>query len=408
MNTPICTDSLDLHEVAHGDPNARQKLLENAELLAPFLGQRVAKAEAARTLSARTIADFHRAGFWRMLQPKHWGGIEVHPNTFFDVQIKIAAAHPSAAWVLGVVAVHNWQLALFDLQAQQDVWGDDPTVLVSSSYAPTGKVEKVDGGFRVSGRWSFSSGVDHCGWAFLGGFAPSPEGSPPDMRTFLVPLSEATVEDTWHTVALKATGSKDVLLDGVFVPEHRTHKMSDGFKCDNPGNAVNDSPLFRLPFGQVFVRSVSTTSIGIAKGALEFYRSVTQTKVGAADGNRAAKDPSAQMACARAASSIDQLELVLHRNMDTLMADATAGVRTGIDQRVAYRWDSSETVTKAVGVVDELFSLCGGRALFLSSPMHRYFVDVHGARAHYANRPDASGRNFGRVQLGMRTTDYFL
>jgi 3-hydroxy-9,10-secoandrosta-1,3,5(10)-triene-9,17-dione monooxygenase len=397
-----------LNHIETGDPDAREKLLENADLLLPFLAQRVAKSEAARQISRETIADFHRAGFWRMLQPARWGGLEVHPNTFFDVQIKVASAHPSAAWVLGVVAVHNWQLALFDIQAQEEVWGERPDVLISSSYAPTGTVEKVEGGYRFSGRWSFSSGVDHCEWAFLGGFAPSPEGCPPDMRTFLVPLSEATIEDTWHTMALKGTGSKDVILDDVFVPEHRTHKMSDGFKCDNPGNAVNDAPLYRLPFGQVFVRSVSTTSIGIAKGALQFYRSVTQTKVGAADGNRAAKDPSAQMACARAASTIDQLELVLHRNMNAMMADAEAGQRTSIERRVAYRWDSSEAVTKAVAVVDELFSLCGGRALFLSSPMHRYFLDVHGARAHYANRPDSSGRNFGRVQLGMRTTDYFI
>ncbi len=408
MNTPVSTNTLSLHAVELGDPDLREKLLDNARMLLPFLGERVARSEARRSLLPETIADFHRAGFWRMLQPRQWGGLEVHPNTFFDVQITIATAHPSAAWVLGVVAVHNWQLALFDQQAQEDVWGERTDVLVSSSYAPTGKVEVVEGGYRVSGRWSFSSGVDHCQWAFLGGFVPTPEGTPPDMRTFLVPLSDATIEDTWHTVALKGTGSKDVLLDGVFVPEHRTHRMSDGFKCDNPGNAVNDAPLFRLPFGQIFVRSVSTTSIGIAKGALAFYRSVTQTKVGAADGNRAARDPSAQMACARAASTIDQLELVLHRNMDELMQNAEQGVRTEVERRVAFRWDSSETVGKAVSVVDELFSLCGGRALFLSSPMHRYFVDVHGARAHYANRPDTSGRNYGRVQLGMRTTDYFL
>ncbi len=397
-----------LNPIEHGDPDVRAKLLDNAQRLLPVLRERVAASEAARHVLPETIADFHRAGFWKMLQPQMFGGLEVHPNTFFDVQITIAAAHPSAAWVLGVVAVHNWQLALFDLKAQQDVWADDPTVLVSSSYAPTGTVEAVEGGFRLSGRWSFSSGVDHCGWVFLGGFAPSPEGSPPDMRTFLVPLSDATIDDTWHVMALKATGSKDVLLDGVFVPDHRTHKMSDGFRCDNPGNAHHDAPLFRLPFGQVFVRSVSTTSIGIAKGALEFYLSVTSNKVGAADGNRASKDPATQMACARAASTIRQLELVLHRNMDTLMDGAERGERTSVETRVAYRWDSSEAVSKAVEVVDELFALCGGRALFLSSPMHRYFSDVHGARAHYANRPDSSARNFGRVQLGMRTTDYFI
>jgi 3-hydroxy-9,10-secoandrosta-1,3,5(10)-triene-9,17-dione monooxygenase len=386
----------------------RDELVARAKALQPALRQRIPQAEADRKLPPETIADFQAAGFFKMLQPKRWGGFEVHPNTFFDVQMTVAEACPSSAWVLGVVAVHNWQLALFDVRAQEDVWGEDPSTLVSSSYAPTGKVSKVDGGYQISGRWSFSSGCDHCQWIFVGGFAPSPEGSPPDMRTFLVPFSDAVIEDNWHTMALKGTGSKDVVISGAFVPEHRTHRMGDGFKCNSPGNAVNDAPLYRLPFGQVFTRSVSTTAIGITRGALDFYRSVTAVKTGAADGKQARIDPTAQMACARAASTVDAMELVLHRNFDRMMELAEAGETLSIEDRVAWRWDSSDVVGKAVDVVDELFGLCGARALFTNSPMHRYFCDVHGARAHYANRPEASGRNFGRVQLGMRTQDFFI
>jgi 3-hydroxy-9,10-secoandrosta-1,3,5(10)-triene-9,17-dione monooxygenase len=386
----------------------REQLLANVAELLPTLRQRVAQSEANRCISAETIADFHDAGFFRMLQPRRWGGLEVHPSTFFDVQIQVATAHPSAAWVLGVVGVHNWQMALFDERAQEEVWGEDQRTLVSSSYAPTGKVTAAEGGFILNGRWSFSSGIDHCDWVFLGGFAPSPEGSPPDMRTYLIPRSDFEVEDNWHTIALRGTGSKDVILKDVFVPGYRTHKMSDGFRCSSPGNATNPAALYRLPFGQIFTRSVSTSAIGIAKGALSFYREVTSTKVGAADGNRAAKDPSSQMACARSSSAIDQLELVLHRDMNEMMSHAESGERMSIERRTAWRWGSSEAVSRAVSVVDELFSLCGARALFTSSPMHRYFVDVHGARAHYANRPDSSGRNFGRVQLGGRTQDYFI
>jgi 3-hydroxy-9,10-secoandrosta-1,3,5(10)-triene-9,17-dione monooxygenase len=353
------------------------------------------------------VADLQEAGFFKMLQPKRYDGLEVHPNTFFDVQMAIAEACPSTAWVLGVVAVHNWQLALFDPRAQEEVWGEDTSTLISSSYAPTGKVARVDGGFRLSGRWSFSSGCDHCDWAFLGAFVPV-ESGPPDMRTFLVPKTDYTIDDTWYTIALKATGSKDVVLDNVFVPEYRTHRMVDGFKCHSPGNDQNDSPLYKLPFGQVFVRSVSTTSLGIARGALAFYKSVTATKVGAADGNRAALDPTTQMAVARAASTIEQCEMILHRNFNEMMAYVERNESIPLDQRVAWRWDSSETVSRCVTVVDELFTLCGGRAIFQDSPMSRYFRDVHGARAHYANRPDASGRNYGGVQLGQKTKDYFI
>ena len=392
-----------------GDAAAvRAALLENAANLLPILRERAAGAEAARRIPAETIDDFRRAGFFRMLQPRRFGGFEVHPGTFFDVQIRVATACPSSAWVLGVLAIHNWQLALFPDAAQQEVWGEDPGRRISSSYAPTGRVVAVDGGYRISGRWSFSSGCDHCDWVFLGGFAPVAEGQPPDMRTFLVPRCDYRIEDTWHTIALRATGSNDVVLDDVFVPEHRTHKMTDGFLCKSPGNEVNPAPLYRLPFGQLFVRSVSTTAIGIAIGALDFYKSVTATKVGAADGNKAAEDSAAQEACAHAASALDQVQLVLHRNLDSMMASSERGERIPVEQRVAWRWDSTEAVGRCVSVVDELFALCGARALFTDSPMHRFFLDVHGARAHYANRPEASGRNFGRVLLGKRSTDYFL
>jgi len=382
-------------------------LLEKARALQPVLRERAETTATLRRLPDETIRDLQEAGFFKMLQPTRFGGLEVHPNTFFDVQMAIAEACPSTAWVLGVVAVHAWQLALFDPKAQDEVWGEDPTTLISSSYAPTGSVETADGGYRISGRWSFSSGCDHCQWAFLGGFVPV-ENGPPDMRTFLLPRSDYTIDDTWHTMALQGTGSKDVVVNDAFVPEHRTHKMSDGFKCMNPGNPVNDAPLYRLPFGQIFVRSVSTTALGIARGALGFYNEVTAAKIGAADGKRSALDPSAQMAVARAASTVDQLVSVLHRNFDTMMDRVTAGESLALEDRVAWRWDSSDAVGRCVEVVDELFSLCGGRAIFLNSPMHRYFCDVHGARAHYANRPEASGRNYGGVLLGQKNTDYFL
>ncbi len=390
------------------DPSVpHDALIARAKALQPALRERVAATASARRLLDETVADFAAAGFWKMLQPRRWGGLEVRPRTFFEVQMTVAEACPSSAWVLGVVAVHNWQLALFPERAQQDVWGDDPGTLISSSYAPTGKVQRVEGGFEISGRWSFSSGCDHCQWVFLGGFAPV-ESGPPDMRTFLVPRADYVIDDNWNTIALKGTGSKDIVIESAFVPEHRTHKMGDGFKCDSPGNAVNDAPLYRLPFGQIFVRSVSTTSLGIARGALDFYRGVTSVKTGAADGKQAKIDPTAQMACARAASAIDKAQLVLHRNFDRMMEYVEAGERIPVEERVAWRWDSSQVVSDCVSVVDELFTLCGARALWVDSPMAGYFCDVHGARAHYANRPDASGRNYGAVQLGMRSTDFFL
>jgi 3-hydroxy-9,10-secoandrosta-1,3,5(10)-triene-9,17-dione monooxygenase len=164
-------------------------------MITPTPADLVARAQALRSRAARTrrykceannkvpdetIRDFQEAGFFKILQPKRWGGYEMDPEAFYAVQMKVAEGCMSSAWVLGVVAVHNWQLALFDAKAQDDVWKDDPTTLISSSYMPRAQVTPVDGGYKISGRWGFSSGVDHCEWAFLGGLVPDPETGIPD------------------------------------------------------------------------------------------------------------------------------------------------------------------------------------------------------------------------------------
>jgi 3-hydroxy-9,10-secoandrosta-1,3,5(10)-triene-9,17-dione monooxygenase len=384
-------------------------LIVRAQVLKEALTARAAKADELRRVPDETIADFREAGFFRMLQPTRWGGLEVDPTTFFDVQMAVASACPSSAWVLGVVAVHAWQLALFPLQAQEDVWGTDAGTLISSSYAPTGKVARAEGGYRISGRWSFSSGCDHCQWVFLGGFVPpEAEGKPPEMRTFLLPRSDYRIDDNWHVAGLKGTGSKDIVVENAFVPEHRTHKLIDGFKRQSPGNAVNPSPLYRLPFGQIFVRSVSTSAIGAAQGALDAFLDIAAKRVAASDGAKVSEDPTTQTVCARAASLVDETRTVLRRNFEEMMSLVRDGKDIAIDRRVRFRHDSAMAVVKSVEAVDLLFTASGGRAIFLGSPLLRYFLDVHAARAHYANNPDKPGRNLGGVMLGAKTTDYFI
>lgn len=392
---------------------AAHPLVQAARALAPFLAERGEETDRLRRIPDATISSLREAGFFRMLQPARFGGLEVDPGVFFEVQLEVARACPSTAWVLGVLGVHAWQLALFPAEAQAEVWDRDAGALISSSYAPTGRVERAPGGYRVSGRWSFSSGCDHCGWAFLGGFVPPEAGEVapgrlPDMRTFLLPRSAYRIDDNWHVIGLRGTGSKDIVVENAFVPEHRTHRLIDGFRRDNPGNEVNAAPLYRLPFGQVFVRSVSTSAIGAALGALDAYRKFTMRRVGAADQSRIAEDPSAQVVCARAATLIDEARLVLHRNFDEMMAQARAGVDIPLERRVRFRHDSANAVAKSVEAVDLLFTATGGRAIFAQHPLARFFLDVHAARAHYANNPEKPARNFGAVQLDMKNQDFFI
>ena len=273
--------------------NIKKKIRDRAREMVPGLRARTKQTAELGHLPDATIAEMQEAGFFRIMQPARYGGFELDPHDFFDVQMILAEGCMSTAWVLGVVAIHNWQLGLFDDQAQQDVWADDDSTLISSSYMPVGKVTRVDGGYRLSGHWGFSSGSKHCDWAFLGAMIPpANEGEAPDYCTFLVPRSDYTIVENWNVSGLEGTGSHDITVDDAFVPAHRIHRSVDGFNCDNPGNGVNESYVFRLPFGQIFVRAVSTSSIGALQGVVDQYVNVNKDRVGLNDGAKIAQDPS--------------------------------------------------------------------------------------------------------------------
>ena len=279
--------------------------LARVRSLLPALRERADQAERLRRLPDETFADFQEAGLFRCLQPKRYGGHELDPGTLYQAVMEIGAVCGSSAWILGVIGVHNWHLALFAPEAQDDVWGKDTSLQLSTSLAPTGSVERVDGGFRLRGRWPFSSGCDFCHWAVLGGTVPAlAKDAPPDVRTFLVPRSDYAIDDTWHAVGLCGTGSKDLLVDGAFVPEYRTHSYRDAFYLTNPGAVVNDGPLYRLPFGLVFPACIGSPAIGVALGAVAAFREQTTMRISPRDQSRVAEDPFAQLALAEAAVEV--------------------------------------------------------------------------------------------------------
>ena len=188
-------------------------LIARARAMIPVLAERAAKAEVERRVAQETIADMQAAGFFRVLQPKRWGGYEMDMATYFEIQLALAQGDMSVAWIYGVVGVHPWLMGLLEERAAQDVWGADDTMLVSSSLMPAGTLTRQDGGFRLSGRWKFSSGCQHCGWAFLGVNAARDPHDPPDRCVLLVPRSDYQIVDTWHVAGLKATGSHDIVVE---------------------------------------------------------------------------------------------------------------------------------------------------------------------------------------------------
>lgn len=384
-------------------------LIDRARAMIPALQARAAQATADRRIPDETIAEMQAAGFFRILQPKRWGGYEMHPNVFFDVQKLLAEGCMSTGWVYGVVGGHPYELALFPDAAQREVWGSNDAMLVSSSYQPVGKVEIVEGGFRLSGRWGFSSGSQHCGWVLLGALAPPAEpGGPPDMRTFLLPRADYRIEDNWDVFGLQGTGSHDVVVEGAFVPEHRTHRAADGFLCTNPGQAENTAPLFALPWAQIFVRLVSTAALGGARAAVNAALQITRERVSTNTGKASKADPAVLNAIARAWAEIDEMEVVLRRNMDEMLATAEAGASIGLDRRTLFRFQSGSVVRRCAALVDALLPLLGGRAIYLSSPIVQPWLDLNAARAHVANDPGNFGPDVTGNLLGDPPAFMFL
>ncbi|RQT26773.1 acyl-CoA dehydrogenase family protein [Burkholderia contaminans] len=384
-------------------------LIARAEALAPTLAGRAAQADAQGRIPAETIADMQAAGFFKVLQPKRYGGYELDPQAFFDIQMALARGCMSTAWVYGVVGVHNWQLALFDERAQQDLWGNDPATLIASTYMPVGRVTPVDGGFRLSGHWKFSSGSELCEWVFLGALVPAAvAGQPPEYRTFLLPKSDYRIQQDWDVLGLRATGSHDIVVDDVFVPAYRTHKAIDGMMGTSPGLAVNDAPLFRLPFAQIFVRAVCTSCIGALQGALDDFAGYAATRVSANSGAKTTDDPGAQSACANAAVAIDEMQVLLKRNFAELMASVTGGPAVSIERRVHFRYQSAQVAERCAQAANALLRYAGGNGIYHRNPLVRRFLDLHAARAHYANNVDRFGQNLGAVMLGRENTDFFI
>ncbi|MFC4931475.1 acyl-CoA dehydrogenase family protein [Massilia sp. GCM10023247] len=384
------------------------RLIEAARALVPKLAARASDAERAGMVPHETIREMQEAGLFRVLQPRRWGGYELDPRVFYQVQMTLAEGCMSTAWIYGVIGVHNWQLPLFPEQAQQDVWGKDSATLIASTYMPVGKAEPVEGGYRFSGRWQFSSGVEHCQWIFLGGLLPKRDGTPGfEHTTFLLPASDFKVEHNWDVLGLRATGSHDIVVDNVFVPEHHTQRTNDHSDAGCPGRALNTAPLYRIPFTQVFQRAVSSACIGALQGAIDDFRRRAAAHVGK-HGGKTAEDPNAQIAVSEAMMTVDALKLVLMRNFGRIVDCAISGERMPVEERLMQRAQAAQVPKQCAQRVDELLRASAASGTYKTNPVERILRDIYQSRGHIANNTDAYARSHGAVMLGMPNADPFV
>ncbi|MCB2063330.1 MAG: flavin-dependent monooxygenase [Novosphingobium sp.] len=376
----------------------------------PVLKARAKACVAGRDVPVETVTEMKEAGFFRVLQPRRYGGFEMHPNVFFEVQKHLAEGCMSTGWIYGVLGCHPYQLGLFDDRAQKEVWGSDRDMLVSSTYQPVGKVERAEGGFYLSGHWGFSSGSAHCGWVLLGSIIPpASEGEPIEMRTFLLPREDYTIDkDKWHTFGLQGTGSHDIIVDRAFVPEYRTHRGIDGFLGTNPGQQVNTAPLYSMPWAQLFVRSVSTSSMGAAKAAIGAALEIMKTRVSTNTGKASKDDQFLQQAIASAVAQIDEMELSLKASFDEIMAYCERGETIPMERRTLFTYQSSTVVRRLAGLVDAMVARLGSKALYMNSEMVQPWLDLNAGRAHVANDPGNRMEDVVNTMMGSPPQYGFL
>ena len=378
-------------------------VLDGVRDLLPTLRDRADEAERLRVIPEASIKELEETGFFKLLQPRRFDGHEADPITFYTAVRDIASACGSTGWVSSVVGVHPWQVALFADEAQQAVWGEDTNTRLSSSYAPTGKARVTDGGYTLSGKWSFSSGCDHCAWVLLGGLVFDADGNVIDFKTFMVPREKYTIIDVWHMVGLSGTGSNDILVEDAFIPEAFTLSMGETGQCRGPGQEHNTADLYKLPFHSIFTGTITTPIIGMAMGAYAEHVEMQQARSRAAYlGEKASKDPFAMVRIGRASSEIDAAWALLVANIREEQEYVAKGERIPLRTRLKVRRDQVLGSQRAIDAIDELFEASGGRALAQGTYLQRAWRDAHAGRVHAANDPERALQMFGAHEFGHK------
>jgi alkylation response protein AidB-like acyl-CoA dehydrogenase len=366
------------------------RVLDRIAEIADQLREQAWEAENLGQLPEATVKQMKAAGSIRLLQPKKYGGLEVHPREFAETVMATAALDPAAGWINGVVGVHPYQLAYADPRVAEEVWAHDVDTWVASPYAPQGVAKPVDGGYVFNGRWQFSSGTDACDWIILGAMIGDADGKPlmpPQMLHMILPRKDyEIVPDSWNVVGLRGTGSKDVIVKDAFVPSHRTMdamKVMDGTAQREAGMTET---LYLMPWSTMFPLGISAATIGIAEGALGAALDYQRERVNSS-GVAIKDDPYVMYAIGEAAADINAARQELLANADRIFDMVDSGHDVSFEDRAAGRRTQVRAVWRAVSAVDEIFARCGGNAARMDKPLQRYWRDVHVGQAHAIHVP---------------------
>ena len=373
-------------------------MLERARALIPRVAERASAAAAARQLPAETIDEYRAAGILRILQPRRFGGMQGRFSLFSRIVEELTYGCASSAWVYAVLAEHQWIIAQYPEEAQIDVWGEDPDAVASSSLAPREAARRVPGGWRLSGRYPFSSGCDYAQWAIIGTFLGE-KGDPRHIAYLLVSLAEVEIVDDWQVLGLLGTGSKSLILRDVFVPEHRSVMVSDLFAGTPPGALVHpDYPVLRAPRGFLVSYSLPPVAIALGRRALEIACAALATRVSRGV-TKVAESEVVQMAIGEVAAAIDVATLLLHTGRESSTAAVSSGRKITEAEALRARRDMVYAQHQVSWAVDRLCEMDGARWVYDNDQLGAIRRDVMTILTHHAASRQAAMAPYGRMLL---------
>ncbi len=381
------------------------EVVRRVEELSDRLRKVAGETESLGRLSGESVRVVREAGVMRLLQPPEYGGYAAHPRDFAEAVMAVSKACGSTGWVCGVGGVHPWELALMDHRLQDEVWGDDPDTWIASPYVPTGVANPVDGGYLLNGHWQFSSGTDHCDWVFLGALVGDGKGGLAQPFTVLhvvLPRKDYTiVPDSWDVIGLCGTGSKDIVVEGAFIPSYRTINAEDvsagALAAERAGRS---EAVYKLPFWSILPLGITSAVIGICEGALDAHLDYQRSRTSAA-GRKLKDDPYSLYAISEAAADIAASRVQLIDGISRMHDKLEAGESVTFEERAILRRNQVRCAWRAVAAADQIFQRSGGNAARKANVMQRFWRDAHVGLQHAIHVPGDIYHAAALTEMGL-------
>ncbi|MEU4805545.1 acyl-CoA dehydrogenase family protein [Actinosynnema sp. NPDC023587] len=385
----------------------REDLVGRAADVVPLLRENAAWSEENRRLHEKSVDALADAGVFRLRTPHRYGGYEADTRTLVEVATELGRADGSAAWTASVYWIPTWMAGLFPDEVQDEVFAE-PDSRVCGTLSPTATAVPADGGVVVNGRWGFITGAWHSRWQEVIAILLDPDGEPAPIIA-LVPMSDLTIVDDWHTAGLKGTGSVSTVADNVFVPRERVLPLGAVVQGNNASTANAGSAIYRAPLLPVAAASSVGTVVGLAKAAQEaFFERLPGRKITYTDYENQRDAPLTHLQVAEATMKVDEAQFHAHRLADLVDAKAATGTPWSIGERALARADLGAVCKRAKEAVDIFHTASGGSSIYSDVPMQRIHRDVEAVNLHALMHPDTNAELYGRVLCGLPPNTLYI